>query len=137
MTALLSALALIPSAIRDYREREVSKVSYLLLLVVFVIGSLLGKVNTLENIIYAVLIFGVLFIFALLTGGLGGGDIKIMALLTLCIGGIGAVFSLFIGFFFMVIEEVHKRIKRAEKRSIPVVTYLCVGTFIYSLLSLI
>lgn len=136
MVGIISAICLLPSAVKDYKEREVSRVSYVLLALAFIVLAITHQIDIKANILYAGLMFVVLFLYAL-KGGLGGGDVKIIAILTLVIGGFGALFSLVAGFFFMLIEELHKKIKRREKGSIPVVTYLCLGAFLYGLCDLL
>lgn len=76
----------------------------------------------------------ILFVLALLTGGFGGGDIKLMAVCGICLGYKNILLALLIGIIIGGIVGVIKLITdKDRKASIPFGPSLCIGIFVAAL----
>ena len=122
--AIIAAL-LIGAAVMDIRKREVSDalcvITALAALLFFQPGKLLG-------LIPAVL----LFIIALVCGGLGGGDIKLYAALSICLGLEGSIVLLLISqasmlIFYGIYAAVQKIRGKTAEKSLPFVPFMLFG----------
>lgn len=122
--AIIAAL-LIGAAVMDIRKREVSDalcvITALAVLLCFQPGKLLG-------LIPAVL----LFIIALVCGGLGGGDIKLYAALSICLGLEGSIVLLLISqasmlIFYGIYAAVQKIRGKTAEKSLPFVPFMLFG----------
>lgn len=122
--AIIAAL-LIGAAVMDIRKREVSDalcvITALAALLCFQPGKLLG-------LIPAVL----LFIIALVCGGLGGGDIKLYAALSICLGLEGSIVLLLISqasmlIFYGIYAAVQKIRGKTAEKSLPFVPFMLFG----------
>ena len=122
--AIITAL-LVGAAVTDIRKREVSDVlcviTALAALLCFQPGKLLG-------LIPAVL----LFIIALICGGVGGGDIKLYTALSICLGLEGSIVLLFISqasmlIFYGIYAAVQKVRGKTAEKSLPFVPFMLLG----------
>ncbi len=122
--AIITAL-LAGAAVTDIRKREVSEVlcviTALAALLCFQPGKLLG-------LIPAVL----LFIIALVCGGIGGGDIKLYAALSICLGLESSIVLLFISqasmlIFYGIYAAVQKVRGKTAEKSLPFVPFMLLG----------
>ena len=75
---------------------------------------------------------GLLLLLALVPGVLGGGDIKLMFVLGVFLGGKGVIFAIFISFAIASIISILLLILKIKKRKdyIPFGPFLSLGTFI-------
>ena len=122
--AIIAAL-LIGAAVMDIRKREVSDalcvITALAALLCFQPGKLLG-------LIPAVL----LFIIALVCGGLGGGDIKLYAALSICLCLEGSIVLLLISqasmlIFYGIYAAVQKVRRKTAEKYLPFVPFMLLG----------
>ena len=121
---LLFAFLLVYAAISDIKRREVDDWVWVSILIVSLIGSggsFLGAVIT-------ALPF---FIPALLKGGIGGGDVKLMlacgAMLGVWGGLIQTVLALTLAAVFAIGILIKKGFTACKKTAIPLAPFLCAG----------
>lgn len=122
--AIIAAL-LVGAAVTDIRKREVSDalcvITALAALLCFQPGKLLG-------LIPAVL----LFIIALICGGVGGGDIKLYAALSICLGLESSIVLLFIShasmlIFYGIYAAVQKVRGKTAEKYLPFIPFMLLG----------
>ena len=122
--AIITAL-LVGAAVMDIRTREVSDA----LCVFTALAALLCfQPDELLGLIPAVL----LFIIALVCGGLGGGDIKLYAALSICLGLEGSIVLLLISqvsmlIFYGIYAAVQKVRGKTADKSLPFVPFMLLG----------
>lgn len=120
--------ALIVVAFCDWQHREIPDsmnitIALMGVILVFVSNALALK----ERLIGAICVSGVLFLLAFVTGGraMGGGDIKLMAALGLCLGWKLTVFTTFLGALLGSITfVVLSKTKSKLGREVPFGTFL-------------
>ena len=113
------------AAVTDIRKREVSDV----LCVITALAALLCfQPSKLLGLIPAVL----LFIIALVCGGVGGGDIKMYAALSICLGLESSIVLLFIShasmlIFYGIYAAVQKVRGKTAEKYLPFVPFILLG----------
>lgn len=143
---LLTLLAILfPAAYTDWREHIISNkliiIAVCVRVVLFVIELLINSESALSNIYSALIAGGVIFVigflFSLITkGGVGMGDVKLLAIMALYQGASGIIcsllVSLIIAFFYCIFALITKRVTR--KDIIPFAPFLMGGTYLSMLL---
>lgn len=119
-----SAIMLYASVV-DYKRQIVQKRTYLLLF-------LTGMINpTALSVASMILIFIPMFLTVMFVGGMGGGDIKIMAMCGFVLG-LNALFGIAVGLILgIIVPTVCRFFTRQHshiKKPIPLVPFLAVGT---------
>ncbi|WP_242860375.1 A24 family peptidase [Desulfosporosinus sp. I2] len=132
MMLLLYAIPMICAAITDWKKRIIPDWTWIAILMVgFASAVINGK-----GILYIPLLerfTGLLFpavsllMIAFKWGGVGGGDIKLMAALGFCFGLYGLAAILF---FAVIPACIYAR--ATKQRSVPLAVFLCIGFFVYA-----
>ena len=80
--------------------------------------------------------FSILFCVALVShGGIGGGDIKLVAVLGIPYGAFGLLFILFVASVMATITStILSRMNKLDTKHIPFAPYLFVGSLFYTLI---
>ncbi|MGG7142066.1 prepilin peptidase [Clostridium nigeriense] len=132
---LLFSLLMVISAIdleSKYIYSSTTLVGVLLAIIYIAIGSYLGEVNILNNLLAGLIGYGIIFLIVLLTGGMGSGDADIAGICGLFIGIKGVLVTLFVaiilGGIFASIALILKFKNR--KSEIAFGPYIAIGTFI-------
>jgi leader peptidase (prepilin peptidase)/N-methyltransferase len=127
MTPLLYAVPLVWAAITDYRKRIIPDWTWIVLLLIGITSAFLLPYPTLVQRIAGFLLPGLcLFLLALKYGGVGGGDIKLIAATGFCFGLNALAVILLAALLPACIYT-----KATRQRNVPLATFLCIGFFVY------
>lgn len=125
------ASALIVVAMIDIDTMEVPPCMDIFILVLGVIALFLPDMPFYERLIGFGAASAILLVIALLTGGMGGGDIKLMAVCGLVVGWkvilLGLLFGIILGGIFAAIKLIRR--KTTRKSEMPFVPFLAIGTY--------
>ena len=122
---------LVWTTVTDLKERVVPNKFVAAGLVVVFILSLISGADVLSFIISAVASFGVLFLILVLSGGkMGGGDVKLYALIGLALGFGNAMGSLFYASLIGVLVNLPRLIQSKESFKIPFVPFITAGVLL-------
>ena len=131
---MLCAIPMICAAITDFKKRIIPDWTWIAILLVGGVSAFFFKIPYLPLMdrIVGLLLPGIsLLIIAVKYGGVGGGDIKLMAAMGFCFGMFGlAAILLFAAIPTCIYSFVTKQ------RSVPLAVFLCIGFFAYLVLSL-
>ena len=128
MMTIFCAVPLVWAAITDYRKRIIPDWTWIAILLTGIASVFLSPVPALYERIAGFLLPGAcLLLLAIKYGGVGGGDIKLMAAIGFCFG----LYSLAVILFFALLPACTYA-KATKQKSIPLATFLCIGFFIYS-----
>ena len=126
-------LILLKISCTDLLEKKIYNKD-LILLIVFVLVSLFvfPRYTILQHFIGGILLFVPLFLLTLFFGGIGGGDLKLCALMGFLFGFdrgfIAFAISMFLAGFFCLIQLALKQLQRDEV--ICLGPFLCIGLFV-------
>ncbi len=127
MLALLCAVPLLWAAITDLKKRIIPDWTWIAILLIGIVSAFLSPTPALYERIAGSLIPGLcLLLLAVKYGGVGGGDIKLMAAAGFCFGLNALAFILF---FTLIPACIYAAATR--QRSIPLAVFFCIGFFIY------
>jgi len=127
MISLLCAVPLVWAAVTDYRKRIIPDWTWIVLLLIGIASAFLLPHPTLVQRIAGFLLPGLcLFFLAMKYGGVGGGDIKLIAAIGFCFGLNALAVILFAALLPACIYA-----KATRQRSVPLATFLCIGFFVY------
>ena len=143
---LLTLLAILfPAAYMDWREHIISNKLILIAICVraalFIVELISSTESALSGIYSALIAAGVIFVigflFSLLTkGGIGMGDVKLLAVMALYQGATGIIcsllVSLIVAFFYCIFALITKKVKKND--IIPFAPFLLGGTYLSMLL---
>ena len=136
---LLTAVALLLLSLIDL---DIKEAPHSLLLVILLLGAMtfvfsffsFSQTGTVwwEHLVGAFVVSLPLFLLMILTGGIGGGDVKLMFCLGLLLGYKLTLFTFFIGIILAAIVAVVLRLAfgKGSKYALPLVPFLAVGTVI-------
>lgn len=125
---ILAALVVISGI--DWATQEIPDVLNILLALCGIIAILQSGRSLSDALLSLIIVSGPLFIIALITdGGIGGGDIKLMAAMGLCLGSLQVVLAFFIGcisaaIFSVILLSTQKLSRRSM---IPLSPFLAFG----------
>lgn len=124
---LLCTIPMLCAAVSDWKKRIIPDWTWIVILLIGGVSAFCMKTPymILVNRVAGFLLPGLsLLIIAVRYGGVGGGDIKLMAALGFCLG----LYDLAVILFFAVIPAcVYARL--TKQRSIPLAVFLCIGFF--------
>lgn len=127
MVLLLCAVPILWAAIMDYRKRIIPDWTWIAILLLGVMSAFILQYPTLLQRIAGFLLPGIcLFFLALKYGGVGGGDIKLMAAMGFSFGLYGLAAILF---FALIPALLYSKV--TQQKSVPLAVFLCTGFFIY------
>jgi leader peptidase (prepilin peptidase)/N-methyltransferase len=127
MISLLCVVPLVWAAVTDYRKRIIPDWTWIVLLLIGIASAFLLPYPTLVQRIAGFLLPGLcLFFLAMKYGGVGGGDIKLIAAIGFCFGLNALAVILFAALLPACIYA-----KATRQRSVPLATFLCIGFFVY------
>lgn len=143
---LLTLLAILfPAAYTDWREHIISNrlilIAICLRVVIFIVELISNIENALSGVYSALIAGGVIFVIGFLIslitkGGVGMGDVKLLAIMALYQGASGIIcsllLSLIIAFFYCIFALVTKKVTR--KDIIPFAPFLLGGTYLSMIL---
>jgi leader peptidase (prepilin peptidase)/N-methyltransferase len=126
-SAVLVIIALI-----DMDTMEIPDVFHFIILGLAIISILIIKGNLLDHLIGGLIISLPFFLIAYLTQGLGGGDIKLVAVSGLLLGiqpvVVGSLIGIILGGIFASFLLIAK--KKGAKAMMPFGPFLCIGLYI-------
>lgn len=129
MLLCMCAIPMAYAAVTDWKKRIIPDWTWITILLIGGISAFFYKTPyiPLFDRIAGFLLSGIsLLIIAVKYGGVGGGDIKLMAAMGFCFGIYGLVAILI---FTVIPTCIYTRI--TKQRSIPLGVFLCTGFFIY------
>lgn len=129
MISLLCAIPMSCAAVTDWKKRIIPDWTWITIILIGGISAFFFKAPSfpLSDRITGFLLPGIsLLVIAVRYGGVGGGDIKLMAAMGFCFGLYGLAAIL----FFTVIPACVYSLA-TKQRSIPLAVFLCVGYFVY------
>jgi Type II secretory pathway, prepilin signal peptidase PulO and related peptidases len=131
----LMTSALIVLSVIDSRTFEIPQGINIFILVLGIIHTVLNLNNLIDYVIGFFAVSGILFVIFVLTAGrgIGGGDIKLMAVCGLLLGWKLIVLAFFIGCIIGSIIHVAKMYLFKAKNVLAMGPYLSVGIFISAL----
>lgn len=121
-------LVLVFAGYHDMKTKIIPDFVHVLIVAIALIGF--NPLSSLTGLILVPLPF---LIVAIKKGGIGGGDVKLMAACGFMLGTYGGFMASIIGLVFMVI--VNLILKRNKSFSFPLAPYLGIGAFIAYLIS--
>lgn len=130
MLLCVCAIPMVCAAITDWKKRIIPDWTWITILLIGSISAYIIKTPyfTLFDRIAGFLLPGIsLLIIAVRYGGVGGGDIKLMAALGFYFGLYGLAAILF---FAVIPACIYAGV--TKQRSIPLAVFLCVGFFVYA-----
>lgn len=131
---ILCVIPIIFAAITDTKKRIIPNWTWITLFLIGGISAFFFGTQYLswqERFIGLVLAGLSLLIIAVKYGGIGGGDIKLMAAMGFCFGIVGLTWILL---FAVVLACIYSFV--TKQRSVPLAVFLCIGFFVYLILSL-
>lgn len=131
---LLCAVPILWAAISDYRRRIIPDWTWIAVLLIGGVSAFLFNTPYIalsSRILGFTLPFMTLLILAVKYGGVGGGDIKLMAAMGFSFGLYGVIVILF---FALIPAYAYGKV--TKQKSVPLAVFLCIGFFVYAGLAL-
>lgn len=131
---ILCAIPMICAAITDMKKRIIPDWTWITVLLIGGVSAFFFEIpylSLLERILGLVVPGLSLLIIATQYGGVGGGDIKLMAAMGFCFGMLGLAAILL---FAVIPAGIYSFV--TKQRSVPLAVFLCIGFFVYFALSI-
>jgi leader peptidase (prepilin peptidase)/N-methyltransferase len=128
---ILGSLLIVVSFI-DLKHRIIPNIVVMITLIIGIIFSFIGDISFSTSVLGMIVGGGLLFIFAIIPGAIGGGDIKLMFALGAYLGHIKILWALILAFIVASIISIILILFKIKSRKdyIPFAPFLALGTFI-------
>jgi leader peptidase (prepilin peptidase)/N-methyltransferase len=128
---ILGSLLIVVSFI-DLKHRIIPNIVVMVTLIIGIIFSFIGDISFASSMLGMMVGGGLLFIFAIIPGAMGGGDIKLMFALGAYLGHIKILWALILAFIVASIISIILILFKIKSRKdyIPFAPFLALGTFI-------
>lgn len=128
MMLLLCAIPLLWAAVTDFKKRIIPDWTWIAIFLAGIVSAFLLSAPALHERITGFLLPGLcLLILAMKYGGVGGGDIKLMAAMGFTFG-LNTLAAILL--FALLPACIYA--KATKQRSVPLAVFLCAGTFLYA-----